>query len=159
MVSWYQDPFFVRNLTFGIEDSLISTTGVLVGIAAANFNVKHIIVTGIILIIIEASSMAYGAFLSENNFFHTSNTERTTADISKYAVVMFVSYFIVGVFLLLPFAMKVPYPIPTVLGIAWCMLASLIVFFERDKKKALHLTILGGMLMLLSVWIGKNLKT
>lgn len=157
-MSFLQDPFIVRNLTFGIEDSLISTTGVLVGIAAANFDVKHILITGIILILIEASSMAYGSFLSEANFLKTSNRQYTSQQVISYALTMFFAYFFIGLMLLLPFALRVPYPIPTVLALAWSLLVVLIYSFEKDVKKIMMLSVIGAILMAVSIGMGQLLK-
>ena len=102
------DPFIARNLTFGIEDSLISTTGVLVGIAAANFEARHIVATGLVLIVAEAFSMAYGAFLSEENFIRSEGKRRAPLrETALYGAVMFASYFAVGLVLLAPYALRV----------------------------------------------------
>lgn len=152
------NPFIVRNVTFGIEDSLISTTGVLVGIAAANFDVKQILVTGIILILIEASSMAFGAFLAEENFIKTSGKKQDTKHIITYAVAMFFAYFLIGLVLLLPFVLGVPHPIPVVLLLAWSLLVVLIYLFEKNVKKIAILSMIGGILMAFSITIGRYLK-
>lgn len=157
-MSILQDPFFVRNLTFGIEDSLISTTGVLVGVAAAKFDVKHIIATGIILIFIEAISMTYGTFLSESNFLKASNKTYTSQQVALYAATMFLSYFGIGLILLLPFALKVPHPIATVLVLAWSLLVILIYVFEKNVKKITILSVIGGFLMAVSIGIGNLLR-
>lgn len=157
-MSILQDPFFVRNLTFGIEDSLISTTGVLVGVAAAKFDVKHILVTGIILIFIEAISMAYGTFLSEANFLKTSQKEYTSKQVAVYAATMFFSYFIIGLILLAPFALRLPYPIHTILVLAWSLLVVLIYVFEKNVKKIAVLSVIGGLLMAVSIGMGNLLR-
>jgi len=54
-----------RNFIFGVEDSLVSTVGLLSGIAAADTSRFTIITTGIVLIFVEAFSMGIGSFLSE----------------------------------------------------------------------------------------------
>lgn len=155
----FTDPFVVRNLVFGIEDSLISTTGVLVGVAAANFQWKHILVTAIILILIEASSMAYGAFLSETSFLkHNQTQQYTTKQVMMYATTMFLSYVVVGMMLLLPFMVRAKHPIPYVLALAWTLLIVLVYTVERDTMKLVTLSIVGGLLMVGSVGIGRWLK-
>jgi len=56
---------YLRNFVFGVEDSLVSTVGLLSGIAAAGVAQKDILVSGVVLIFVEAFSMAVGSFLSE----------------------------------------------------------------------------------------------
>jgi predicted membrane protein (TIGR00267 family) len=54
----------IRELVFGLEDSLVSTLGVVVGVAAGTRDPKLVILTGAVLVIVEALSMAAGSFLS-----------------------------------------------------------------------------------------------
>ncbi len=56
---------YLRNFVFGVEDSLVSTVGLLSGVAAAGVETKTIVLTGVVLIIVEALSMAVGSYLSE----------------------------------------------------------------------------------------------
>jgi VIT1/CCC1 family predicted Fe2+/Mn2+ transporter len=62
-----RDPLFVRNVVFGVEDSLVSTVGLLSGIAAESQSHAAILSTGVIYICVEALSMAVGSFLSEES--------------------------------------------------------------------------------------------
>ena len=57
----------VRNFVFGIEDSLVSTVGLLSGVAVAAVPRETIILIGVVLILVEAFSMAVGSFLSEQS--------------------------------------------------------------------------------------------
>ena len=47
---------YIRNFVFGVEDSLASTVGLLSGIATAGVNASTIVVTGAVLIFVEAFS-------------------------------------------------------------------------------------------------------
>lgn len=152
-----QDPFIVKNLTFGIEDSLISTTGVLVGIAAAKFRKREIIVAGLILIIVEALSMTYGAFLSDENFLKASDKPYSTCQIVKYSLAMFLSYFLVGLVLLVPYAMDVPSPSIITVFIAMAMLSLLIIKYEKNTKRVVVLLSVGAILMTVSILLGKHM--
>ncbi|MBI5152877.1 MAG: VIT1/CCC1 transporter family protein [Parcubacteria group bacterium] len=95
---------YVRNLIFGVEDGLVSTVGLLSGIAVAGVSQSGILLTGTILIFVEAFSMAVGSFLSER-----SSEEYTIGNnvSSRYAftdgVIMFFSYFISGLIPLIPY--------------------------------------------------------
>jgi len=59
--------FFIREIVFGFEDSLVSTLGVLTGVAAGTQNVKIVIIIGCVLIAVEALSMAAGSYLSSKS--------------------------------------------------------------------------------------------
>src|SRR3989344_1507436 len=58
---------YLRNFIFGVEDSLVSTVGLLSGVAIAGVPAKTILLTGTVLIFVEAFSMAVGSFLSEHS--------------------------------------------------------------------------------------------
>jgi hypothetical protein len=53
---------YTRNFIFGSEDSLVSTVGLLAGIVSAGIERKEIIISGIVLICVEAFSMSIGSF-------------------------------------------------------------------------------------------------
>ncbi|RJQ36184.1 hypothetical protein C4552_04480 [Candidatus Parcubacteria bacterium] len=58
---------YVRSFVFGVEDSIVSTVGLISGIAAAGVPIQTIVLTGSVLILVEAFSMAVGDFLSEES--------------------------------------------------------------------------------------------
>lgn len=59
--------FFIREIVFGFEDSLVSTLGVITGVAAGTQNAKIVIMTGCVLIVVEALSMSAGSYLSSKS--------------------------------------------------------------------------------------------
>ncbi len=58
---------YLRNVIFGVADSVVSTVGLLSGIAIAGTPQRTIILTGIVYAFVEAFSMAVGSFLSEQS--------------------------------------------------------------------------------------------
>lgn len=54
----------IRDLVFGVEDSLVSTLGVITGIAGGTENRFAVVLAGVVVIIVEALSMAAGSYLS-----------------------------------------------------------------------------------------------
>lgn len=95
---------YFRNLIFGVEDGLVSTVGLLSGIAIADVPRETIILTGIVLIFVEAISMAAGSFLSEASVEELEVKKRTSAGESfKAGATMFASYFIAGLIPLAPY--------------------------------------------------------
>ncbi len=57
----------IREIVFGLEDSLVSTIGVVAGIAAGTGDQKIVILSGTVLVVVEALSMAAGSFLSSQS--------------------------------------------------------------------------------------------
>ena len=94
----------LRHFIFGVEDSLASTLGLVSGIAVAGLGRSEILITGTILIFVEAFSMGIGSLLSE----HMAEEYAKQAVVSmrqsaRGAAVMFVSYFIFGFIPLFPY--------------------------------------------------------
>lgn len=93
----------VRNFVFGVEDSLVSTVGLVSGIAVAGVPRYTILLTGVTLIFVEAFSMGVGAFLSEEAAHdYTSRTRRPSENFWP-AIIMFATYFLVGLIPLGPY--------------------------------------------------------
>ncbi len=55
---------YLRDITFGIEDGIVSTFGVLLGVAVGAKEERIVLLTGLVVIMVEAISMAVGTFLS-----------------------------------------------------------------------------------------------
>lgn len=65
----------MRELIFGLEDSLVSTLGVVIGVAAGTADYRVVMLSGIVLVAVEALSMAAGSFLSSKS--HREMLDRT----------------------------------------------------------------------------------
>ncbi|MFA6314853.1 MAG: VIT1/CCC1 transporter family protein [Candidatus Paceibacterota bacterium] len=88
---------YFRNFIFGVEDSLVSTVGLLSGIAVAGMSKEDIFLTGIVLIFVEAFSMGAGSFIAESSADEfTTGKEKVTLKNIFSGLVMFISYFISG---------------------------------------------------------------
>jgi len=95
---------YFRNFIFGVEDSLVSTVGLLSGVAVAGVAVETIFLTGVVLIFVEAFSMAAGSFLSETSAEEFATGKRAVTNRSMLSgFVMFASYFLAGFIPLLPY--------------------------------------------------------
>lgn len=102
-----QHSMIIRNFTFGVEDSLVSTVGLLAGIAVAGVDSRTVIITGLVLIFVEGFSMAVGSLLSEQSV--EEYEERKEVSLSKPALaagVMFMSYVVAGFIPLAPYILK-----------------------------------------------------
>ena len=95
---------YLRNFIFGVEDSLVSTVGLLSGVAITGADARAIFITGVILIFVEAFSMAVGSFLSEHSAEEFMLKAETPFRQPLFlGGVMFVSYFVSGFVPLLPY--------------------------------------------------------
>lgn len=54
----------IREIIFGLEDSLVSTLGAITGIAVGTGSTYIVILSGLVLIAAESTSMAAGSYLS-----------------------------------------------------------------------------------------------
>lgn len=152
---------YVRNFVFGVEDSIVSTVGLLSGIASAGATSSVIFLTGTVLIFVEAFSMAVGSFLSEESAEEFESTKHKASHKSYFAsIIMFFSYFLSGYIPLVPyiffpkteaFALSVIFSL-----IALCVLGiiSAKLTGNRVLKKSVEMLLLGGIAIAVGVIVG-----
>lgn len=158
MLELLQNPFFVRNLVYGLEDSLISTTGVIVGITFAGLQTAQIITVGIVLIFVEACSMAFGAFLAEESFLKSSKSAYQMLEVAFYALTMFVAYVFAGVLVILPYVLGLKQDYAYTIAIALAALFTLILFVEKNIGKAILLSVIGAGILALTIFVGRFIE-
>lgn len=156
---YWKDPFFIRNLTYGLEDSLISTTGLLAGITFAGMPNQYVVIAGIILILVEALSMGFGSLVSEESFLITAKTKYTIGQVVFYALTMFISYVVAGAVVLAPYALNLEnsYAVSIILAIG--LLFVLIFAIQKDITKAILMTCIGAVILAITIVTGKFLET
>lgn len=57
----------IRDIVFGLEDGVVSTLGVVIGIAEGSQNSRIVILSGIVVVLVEALSMTAGSYLSSKS--------------------------------------------------------------------------------------------
>lgn len=88
---------YFKNLVFGIEDSLVSTVGVLFGVAStSNVSQRQMLLTGLIVVSVEALSMGAGAFLTETSAQELDKRKVHSDSPPVDGIVMLFSYLIAG---------------------------------------------------------------
>lgn len=153
---------YLRSFIFGVEDSLVSTVGLLSGIAMGGAARSTVIMTGVVLILVEAFSMAAGSFLSES-----SAEEYSAGTIDKVplidSAIMFVSYVVAG---LIPLAPYVLYPADSAfrLSIALALLTLFLLgiagaaYVHKSKRsifrRGIRMLVIGGVAILVGVVAG-----
>ncbi len=156
---------YTRNFIFGSEDSLVSTVGLLAGIVSAGVPRKEIIISGIVLICVEAFSMSVGSFLSETETEESSykNVDKTGNSMMA-SVIMLVSYIVCGLIPLSPYIF-----LDTKHAFWWSIVASMVFLFLlglisakilkiKVLKTTLRMTIMGGLAIGLGVVVGLIIK-
>ncbi len=154
----------IRNFTFGVEDSLASTVGLLSGIASAEVNSRIIIISGLILILTEALSMGVGSFLSEESADDYSHHKFSQNSSVIAGVVMFVSYFISGLVPIFPYTF-LPVSVALIVSILFSLggLAILGYLTARFSKRPVsryivRTLLLGGSVAISGMLVGTLLK-
>lgn len=156
---------YIRNFVFGVEDSLVSTVGLLSGIAVAGIPRSTILLSGMVLIVVEALSMAAGSLVSEHSaaeYYH--GREIPMRDTVKVAVIMFFSYSISGLVPLLPYVIfhgNTAFWISIILSLAGLFLLGAIsakIYKTSVVKHGARMLLIGGLAIAAGVSIGKLLS-
>lgn len=148
----------LRSVVFGVEDSLVSTTGVVLGVAAGSGDARFIALAGLVTVLVEAISMGVGQYLSEEAVHELEPMHRDSP--LQQGVFMFASYVAAGFVPLAP-ALLLPYPssVPAVLA------ASALGLFGLGYAKAallgrprwrggVRILVLGGIATIAGVLVG-----
>lgn len=153
---------YYRNFVFGVEDSLVSTVGLVSGIALAGSASGQILMTGIVLVFVEAFSMAAGAFLSERS----SEEYLQQSSVSPYrsivaAAIMFFSYLVSGIIPIAPYLYFDP-PVAFTLSVTGSLIALFVlgavgarVSGTRTWSRAIQMSVVGGIAILLGIAVGQ----
>lgn len=156
---------YVRSFVFGGEDSLVSTVGLLSGVAAAGITKADIVLTGTILIFVEALSMAVGSFLSENSAEeYLKKSELPLRSAVTTGAIMFGSYFLLGFIPLLPYLLW-----PVSAAFSASIIASLLAltllgwisgreFKVSAWRSGMKMLILGGLAIGIGIIVGQFIR-
>ena len=149
---------YFRNFIFGVEDSLVSTVGLLSGIAIAGVPRGTIFLTGMVLIFVEGFSMGVGSFLSEDSGEAVIHQKDASDHITiRAAVIMFVSYFLAGFVPLAPYLLfetQLGFPVSILFSLVALFLLGLVaahVSARNYLKTALKMLLMGGLAIALGV--------
>ena len=86
----------LRTIIFGIEDSFVSTTGVVVGLIAAGTSKETVLAAGLITVVVEATSMGAGEFI------YNDDNPKKGKEAMKKGWLMLVSYLLAGLWVMVP---------------------------------------------------------
>ncbi|OGD71740.1 hypothetical protein A3A84_03215 [Candidatus Collierbacteria bacterium RIFCSPLOWO2_01_FULL_50_23] len=107
-----RNQFPVRETIFGLEDSIVSTLGVVVGIAAGTDSRYIVLLSAIVVVVVESLSMGAGTYLSNKSQMEIERAQgksgflrdrKIVAKSVTDSVFMAVSYILGGLTSVLPF--------------------------------------------------------
>ena len=156
---------YFRNFIFGVEDSLVSTVGLLSGIAIAGVPRATIFLTGMVLIFVEGFSMGVGSFLSEDSSEGVMHQKQVKDfHVILAAIIMFISYFFAGFIPLFPYTiLETPkaFPVSILLSLVTLFILGLISarYSKRNYlKTGLKMLVIGGIAIGLGVFVGAAIQ-
>ncbi len=156
---------YLRSLMFGLQDGIVSTTGVVAGISAGVESKPIIVLAALVAVSVEASSMAAGQYTSEKAVHQMDKEGKHTDNLIIGALIMFVSYLIGGAFSIIP-TLVFDQPLARYLAIASSFaglgiigyIKGRIVKHEMPLRSAVELFIIGGLATLIGLIVGVTLR-
>lgn len=153
---------YLRNFIFGVEDSLVSTVGLLAGVAAGGVSSRAILTTGLVLIVVEGFSMGIGSFLTEETTEEMAGETPRTLDAIKGATTMLISYCLAGLIPLSPYIFYSGF-LAITLSVTFALIGLFVLglgtslYFGRPHpmKRAFKMLLLGGAAVGIGMLVGK----
>lgn len=155
---------YLRSLMFGLQDGIVSTTGVVVGISTGVSDKAIIVLAALVAVTVEASSMAAGQYSSEKAVHQMDKTGKHTDNLYIGAFIMFVAYLVGGLFPIAPI-LTLDQPSARFIAIACAFVGLFIVGYikgylveHRPLRSAVELFIIGSITTTIGVIVGYLLK-
>ena len=155
---------YLRSGLFGLQDGLVSTTGVVAGISAGVSDKTIIILAALVAVSVEASSMAAGQYTSEKAVHQLDKTGKHTDSLVLGSVIMFFAYFLAGLVPIIP-TIIFNQPEATTVSIVAAFIGLFIIGYIKGKivehhalRSAIELLIIGGVATAIGLIVGVMLK-
>lgn len=154
---------YLRSVLFGIEDSLVSTTGLIAGISVGADNNKIVVLGAVVSIVIEAVSMGVGEYLSDDAVQELDKLKRhENSKISGF--LMFASNFLAGLIPLVP-VLLLNYPSSLYAAVGLSLLALFMLGYIKGRILNIHplrggikILVVGGVATIIGVVVGYAFK-
>ncbi|MBI2613149.1 MAG: VIT1/CCC1 transporter family protein [Candidatus Levybacteria bacterium] len=155
---------YLRSLMFGLQDGIVSTTGVVVGISTGVSDKAIIVLAALVAVTVEASSMAAGQYSSEKAVHQLDKSGKHTDSLFVGALIMFLSYLMGGTFSIIPILLF-DQPIARIFAILSAFFGLFIVGYikgylveHRPLRSAIELFIIGSITTTVGIIVGYLLK-
>jgi VIT1/CCC1 family predicted Fe2+/Mn2+ transporter len=155
---------YMRSLMFGLQDGIVSTTGVVVGISIGVEDKAIVILAAFVAVMVEATSMAAGQYSSEKAVHQMDKTGKHTDSLIMGALIMFVAYLIGGMFSIIPtviFNQPVARIVAVISAFSGLFLIGYLkgLFIEGSTiRSAVELFVIGGVATVIGLVVGVLLK-
>lgn len=151
---------YMRSVIFGIEDSLVSTTGLIAGISIGADSRRVVLLGGIVAIIVEATSMGAGEYLSDSAVAELDKMKRPRENPAISGLLMCFSYLLAGLIPLAP-VLLVAYPKSLWFSVAFALAGLFLLGFFKGRllktsplKGGLKILIVGGIATIFGIVVG-----
>ncbi len=154
---------YLRSGLFGLQDGIVSTTGVVAGISAGIEDKTVIVMAALVAVMVEASSMAAGQYTSEKAA-HELESKPHSDNLIVGALIMFVAYFLAGMVPVLP-TIALSQPLARYVSIGGAFIALFVVGYIKGKivdhsamRSATELLVIGGIATVIGLVVGSIFK-
>ena len=151
---------YLRSTIFGIEDSLVSTTGLIAGLSVGSDDKDVVLLGGIVAIVIEAVSMGAGEYLSDDAVQELEKLKRHRDRPLVSGALMFTSYLLAGAIPLSP-VILFDYPVSLLLTMLFALSGLFLLGYIKGRLLHSHpwrsgtkILVVGGLATLLGLIIG-----
>ena len=155
---------YLRSLMFGLQDGLVSTTGVVVGISTGISEKEIIVLAAFVAVTVEATSMAAGQYSSEKAVHQMDRAGKHTDSLIAGAVIMFLSYLAGGAVPIFP-TLVFNQPEARYLAVVFSLIGLFTVGLIKGKivehrplRSAIELFIIGIIATTIGIVVGQILK-
>jgi VIT1/CCC1 family predicted Fe2+/Mn2+ transporter len=155
---------YLRSLMFGLQDGIVSTTGVVVGISTGVSDKAIIVLAALVAVTVEASSMAAGQYSSEKAVHQMDKSGKHTDNLYVGAFIMFFAYLLGGSFSIVPILIF-DQPIARIFAIVSAFVGLFIIGLlkgylveHRPLRSAIELFIIGSIATAVGITVGYLFK-
>lgn len=155
---------YLRSVLFGVEDSLVSTTGLIAGISIGSDSNKLVLLAGVVAITIEAVSMGAGEYLSDDAMQDLDKIKRHHDNPLLSGALMLISYFLAGFIPLAP-VIFIPFPQSVIFSVIFALVGLFLLGYFKGKilktstfRGAFKMLIVGGIATILGLVVGLLFK-
>ena len=155
---------YLRSILFGVEDSLVSTTGLIAGITIGSDNLRFVLLAGVVAIAIEAVSMGAGEYLSNDTLNDMEKTKRPKDNPFLSGALMFISYFLAGLIPLAP-VLLFKFPSSLIISVFLALVSLFFLGYIKGKiiqvspmRSGLKILFVGGLATFLGLLVGLVFK-
>lgn len=151
---------YLRSILFGVEDSLISTTGLVAGISIGTTDKNFVLMAGIVAIVIEAVSMGAGEYLSDETVEELDKLKRHRDNPLISGILLIISYLIAGLISIIPIIFF-NFPVSIILSATFSLFCLFLIGYIKGKalkvnpfRSGLKILFVGGVATLLGLFVG-----